>query len=87
MTLEPSYRCGSEIFVVYIDCLKFYNSVVVIMADSDPIFFKNIKSTGKKIHKFLFGSYILYRRDVKPSGYATRESCVLNVTMIFQRHI
>ena len=41
------------------------------MADNDPIFFITVKSTSKKVHKFLYGSYTLYRRDLKPSGYAT----------------
>ena len=41
------------------------------MADSDPIFFIKIEFTGKKFHKFMYGSYTLFRRDVNPSGFAS----------------
>ncbi len=41
------------------------------MSISEPMFYINVKNSGKKCHKFIFGEHSFYRRTLKSTGYAT----------------
>ena len=44
---------------------------IMSVTDYEPLFYINIKKSGKKCHKFLIGEHSFYRRSLKTTGYAT----------------
>ncbi len=48
-------------------------------SESEVIFFINVKSSGKKCHKFHIDGHSFYRRSMKTTGYAlfscTQKQC------------
>ena len=53
---------------MYVQLNLFPNMSVT---DYEPLFYINIKKSGKKCHKFLIGEHSFYRHSLKTTGYAT----------------